>query len=408
MYESKDSARGGLTRGLKRFASVLLLFIACATAAADKPLNDAIDRSDPNFVKASVLIMGPGDQLFSCAGHACIRLECPTFKLDNCFSYESESVRDKVFTFFAGKLKMGMFAIPTATYLKQYAETGREVRQYRLNLPPVVKQRLWKHMDGLVAQGINLPYDYVARGCAWSVLGCIRAALDSIPLEHVAWSEKYSQTRREIIGASLGDFPWTRFAIHAIVGSDVDFGERSLDKVVLPKDIVEYLQGAKVWGQTVLSTEYDVLLPQKSRSSALSFLTPMVAAVVLLLISVGNFFLRLRMLDWLFLGVQSLAGVFFTYLVVFSRLPATSWNWLIVPFNLFPLIFWKWRQRWTVHFALVLVAWDAFMLLWPHRLTDPAYLVIVLAFVVFYLKELKILNVDQLFKKGEKANERSH
>ena len=39
--------------------------------------NDGIDRSDPNFVTASLLIMSPGNKLYSCAGHSCIRLECP-------------------------------------------------------------------------------------------------------------------------------------------------------------------------------------------------------------------------------------------------------------------------------------------------------------------------------------------
>ena len=110
-----------------------------AASVANDGFNDGIDRSNPNFVTASLLIMSPGDELYSCAGHACIRLECPTFNLDYCFSYESEQVSDKIFTFFMGKLKMGMFAIPTADYLKLGREDGRGVMQYRLNLPPDAK-----------------------------------------------------------------------------------------------------------------------------------------------------------------------------------------------------------------------------------------------------------------------------
>ena len=135
---------------------------------------DGIDRSNPNFVTASLLVMSPGNELYSCAGHSCIRLECPTFKLDYCFSYESESAKDKILTFFMGKLKMGMFAIPTADYLKTGEEEGRGVMQYRLNLPPDVKQRLWKILDERAAQGVNLPYDYVKRGCGRSVRVVVR------------------------------------------------------------------------------------------------------------------------------------------------------------------------------------------------------------------------------------------
>ena len=91
-----------------------------------------------------------------------------------------------------------------------------------------------------------------------------------------------------------------------------------------------------------------------------------------------------RILSILFLSIQSLAGLFFFYLVFISDLPATGWNWLVIPFNPLPLVFWKWRRRWALGFVGILVAWEAYMLLSPHRLTDPAYLVLVAAYAVFY------------------------
>ena len=81
------------------------------------------------------------------------------------------------------------------------------------------------------------------------------------------------------------------------------------------------------------------------------------------------------------------AGLFFMYLVCFSSLPATTWNWLIVPFNLLPLVFWRWRRYWAWPFAAVLVAWEALMVFYPHQLTDWAYVVIVTAYIVFYVKQ---------------------
>ena len=100
---------------MSRIISVACLLFAislrCQLPAAE--LNDGVDRSDPNFVKASLLVVGPGNELYGCAGHVAFRLECPTFKHDYAFSYEGESVQGQVFRFFAGKLKMGMFCIPT-------------------------------------------------------------------------------------------------------------------------------------------------------------------------------------------------------------------------------------------------------------------------------------------------------
>ena len=146
--------------------AALLGFAGEPSVAA--PTNDGINRLDPNFVKASLLVFGPGEELFSCAGHACIRLECPTYKLDYCFSYESEPISKKVLAFFMGRLKMGMFAIPTDEFMKEYVQNGRGLKQYKMNLSPTVKQRLWKIMDDKAAEGAELPYDYVrllVEGC---------------------------------------------------------------------------------------------------------------------------------------------------------------------------------------------------------------------------------------------------
>lgn len=356
---------------------------------ADDFGNDGIDRTDPNFVTASLLVMSPGDELYSCAGHSCIRLECPKFNLDYCFSYESESVKDKIFTFFMGKLKMGMFAIPTADYLKLGRESGRGVMQYRLNLPPDAKQRLWKIFDERVARGADLPYDYIVRGCAQSDFRLLNEALLPYRMEISSWPSSYHQTRREFLDDVIRAYPWNRFFIHAISGTEIDKDVPNASKVVIPRDLHEILCVARVNGKPVIDGEGVELLPVKqrgTRSCVTAIFTPLVVACVIAALATTNWFVKVKWLDWLFLVFQSFAGAFFTYLVVFSNLPATDWNWLIVPFNLLPLVFWKWRQKWALWFAGVLVLWEIGMIAYPHRLTDPAYLVLVFAYIVMYAR----------------------
>lgn len=367
---------------------VLFLFSSSLFAidlSANAPLNDGIDRTDPNFIKASLIVVGPGDELYSCSGHTCFRMECPQFKHDYCFSYESESVRDKVLTFFAGKLKMGMFSFKTAEFLKQYREDGRSVWQYQLNLPPDVKQRLWKVLDGKVSQGIDLPYDYVKRGCAQSTLQTLLEALPPYNLVPAAWPKKFEQSRREIIADTIAQYPWTRFVLHAIGGTDGDKSVRKIEKIVMPADLLAFLMGAKIQGQSVITAQ-GLELVHSAKANKQIWISPLGAACLLVVLSVVNFFVRGFFLDIPFFALQALIGFFMFYMVVVSKLPATGWNWLIVPFNPLPILFWKWRRHWAKYFVLVLVAWEAFMLLWPHQLTDPAYLVIVLAFVPFYFK----------------------
>ena len=76
----------------------------------DTVFNDHVDRTAEDFVIASLLVADPGTVMYSVLGHACIRLQCPTFGMDYCFSYESD-VSQKVLSFLAGKLMMGLPAV---------------------------------------------------------------------------------------------------------------------------------------------------------------------------------------------------------------------------------------------------------------------------------------------------------
>ena len=370
---------------MRKTVAIFALTLASAVFAADADaFNDGVDRSDPNFVKASLVVASPGGELFSCVGHNAIRLECEKFDLDYCFSYESESAKDRLAAYFAGHLKMGMFAVPTADYLKPYADEGRGVRQYPMNLSPSVKQRLWKLLDEKVAEGSELPYDYEKRGCSKSTWEVLRAAIGDSPLDLSAWRPLKTTQRERVSETIASTHPWTLFALHAIGGTGVDH----VEQVVVPPDLLAIIRAARIGGVPIIDSEGTDLLPV-ARKDIASVMTPWIAAWVLLLCGVAFFckvgFLR-KPITAVVLFVQAVFGAFLTFLVLCSSLPATTWNWLIVPFNLLPLIFWKWRRRWALAFAGVLTVWEAGMLLSPHQLTDPAYLVIVLAYIVFYLK----------------------
>ena len=386
---------------------------AATTPSSNAGFSDGIDRDAPNFVTASLLIMSPGDELYSCAGHAAIRLECPTFGLDYCFSYESESVKEKVLTFFMGKLKMGMFAVPTADWVRHYREMGRGIMQYRLNLPPDVKQRLWKNLDGEVAKGPDQPYDCFRHGCAQSVLTTLLKALGDGKLEIVPWPDKYSRTRREFVDANVRGFPWNRFFLYTIIGTEADWEVGNLRKVVIPGDLLEFLRTSRIGGVPVIDAPGVELLSPRPMGPAPA-VTPLTVSWLFAAVAVANAFLKWRGIVALFMAVQTLAGLFFAYLVFVSDLPATGWNWLVVPFNPLPALFWRWRRHWALGFAAVLVAWEAFMLASPHRLTDSAYLVLVAAYVVFFsatgwprLRRMRetnhgLLTLDNNLTQGEK------
>lgn len=137
-------------------------------------------RLTPDFVTASVCIADPThwlDDLLGTNGHAFIRLQCPTFDMDYCFSYESESVNNQFSRFLQGKLKMGMFRYTTNEYMEDYHRWNRRVREYTLNLPPEVETRLWEIMDNHVTNRLSLKLDLDKRGCANSLEYFVEKAL---------------------------------------------------------------------------------------------------------------------------------------------------------------------------------------------------------------------------------------
>ena len=72
-------------------------------------------------------------------------------------------------------------------------------------------------------------------------------------------------------------------------------------------------------------------------------------------------------------------------MIVFSKLPCTEWNWLIIPFNPLPALLWRWRKYWAVWFAVILIIWASVMVSYPHKLIDGAYIVFISALVVMYI-----------------------
>lgn len=363
--------------------AVYMLLLSFAEQASAKDVAPV----DENFVIASVLLAEPGGVLYSNAGHVTIRLQCPDHQLDYVFSYESENVSQKVLTFLAGNLKMGMFAIPTAEYLEPYRQEQRGVKEYVLNMPIEAKRNLWRVCDNHMLEGANLPYDYINRGCAYSTLRILQEGLDTIPIQFGPWPEKFkTMNRRELAAMQLVDYPWTTCFMHLVCNGAVNKNDcTNEEKVVVPVDLIEVLSRATVQGKPFMSSSPAQLLPPGPERQK-SWFTPTLLAAILLLLTIVASLCKKSVMDYVLLFIQSVLGIVTVYLMLFSNLVCTEFSCLIIPFNPLPLLLWKWRGKWALPYAIVIALWMVVVLLWPHSLTDTSFILLSLALIVSYVK----------------------
>lgn len=377
-------------RRITRLALFIFAFLLGTAETKAVELGDSI--LDENFVIASIVVADPGNVLYSRVGHVGLHMQCPQHGLDFVFSYESEDVRNKIISFLSGNLKMGMFAIPFEEYLDIYRAEGRGVRQYTLNLPIDVKRNLWRVLDNHLKEGIYLPYDYITHGCAHSALTILKEGLDTIPIQYGAWPERFKHlNRRELTGLVMAkDSPWSWCFLNLITNGAINDVCTNEDKLIMPPDLVEVLQKACVQGRPLLDSEPQLLLdgapvPEKC------FLSPLAVSLIVLLLTVLCLIFKKSWMDYVLLVLQTVLGIITVYLIFFSTLCCTEWSWLIVPFNPLPLLLWKWRRRWALTYAIILVLWIGFILLWPHSLTDTPYIVLTIALLLSYINMFRIV-----------------
>lgn len=385
-------------KGLRYFFRCLLLIPTLLLVAVEMKAIEVGDSIvDENFVIASLVVADPGDVLYSRVGHVGLHMQCPQHGLDFVFSYESEDVRHKIFAFLGGNLKMGMFAIPLEEYLDIYRAEGRGVRQYTLNLPIDVKRNLWRVLDNHLKEGIYLPYDYISHGCAHSALMMLKEALDTIPIVYGPWPERFRHlNRRELTALVMAeDSPWSWCFLNLITNGAINDVCTNEDKLIMPPDLVEVLQQARVQGKQLLESEPYLLLegapvPEKG------FLSPLAVSLIVLLLTVLCLIFKKSWMDYALLALQTILGIITVYLIFFSTLCCTEWSWLIVPFNPLPLLLWKWRRRWALPYAIILVLWIGFILLWPHSLTDTPYIVLTIALVLSYINMFRTAKTNKI------------
>ena len=263
--------------------------LSVAERNAQQGFNDTIDRLAPDFVTVSLCIADPTDMTqdyLGITGHAFLRLQCPTFSLDYCFSYESEKIKGQLWDYLTGKLKMGMRGVLTSEYIEDYRVWKRAVHEYRINMPPEAEQRLWEQMDNHMLAEQEMQMDLVKFGCANTLLRYVERALSPTQIVY-NWPEKYyTQSAFEIGAEHLSNYPWTLLLARLVAPKEILKLNTPKEKVRSPFDLLEVWSQATINGKPMLTyvgdlVEAEPVIVQKP------WFTPQVCGILLLIMMIG-------------------------------------------------------------------------------------------------------------------------
>ncbi|MBO4722307.1 MAG: DUF4105 domain-containing protein [Muribaculaceae bacterium] len=332
-----------------------MLLSSFVLSAQDEDTTFVILPDSSNFVTASLLVASPGEAIYSQLGHAALRMECPRFRLDYCFSFEEEPGMGGILKFFLGKTDAHMIAVPTDKFLNSFKKEGRQVKQYTLNLTLHEEQELWRLLDMDYVDESMRNFNFLQNNCSSVSL----MAIENVVVDETIdfnWPEPFKMNNGELMKYYVRKWPWLGFWCTSFGGSETDAlweNEQRMCPELLPQVLKTASIVAADGSICPMVTGEKELLPLINEVQA-SPVTPTWAFGFLLIFTILITLAQLKwklkwlpkILDFLLMTVVTLAGLMLIYTSFVSGLFGKHWNWYLITFNPLPLIIWLiWHKR---------------------------------------------------------------
>lgn len=289
---------------LSKFLHILCTCLLCCGFVTAQVPADSIDRAaqDEDFVRASLLVIGPGDNVVTCFGHAAIRMQCPTHQLDYCFTFEMKLAEGEHTKFLTGQAKAGFMAAPTGVFMEQYKRQGRSINEYDLNLTPKQEQTLWRNLDREIAQEARWSYDFITVNCGSMCVWIIQQSLLDEHIEYQQLPTVLQGTYSDVMDYVGEDAPWLNLYFHVRYFSRRNDTGTLADKMA-PTLLAEAWQHALLTsptgGSRPVITASRQLAPQTLRTGPV-WLTPAKALVIAIIIIIVFIFIKTKFMKRLF------------------------------------------------------------------------------------------------------------
>lgn len=314
------------------------------------------DTTCVNHITASMIVMSPGEALYSQFGHVALRVEIPEQNYDYCFSFEEEPGLAGVLEFFLGRTNAHMKASPTTKFLETYRQEGRQVKQYTLSLNNSQKQELLKQLKDDSVKDEFRKFNLLQNNCSSVTLRAVENVLGDERIDFNGWPEQFQMVNGDGVRFLSRFSPWLEFLNMTFLGSESDThweNEQQMSPELMP-DVLKKASFVGVDGKRrPVVTEEKELLPLVNEFKPSPF-TPVRVFGFLLIFTILITFAQVkwkintvpRVLDLLLMTAVTISGIILIHTSFVAGLFGVHWNWYLIPFNPLPFIIWLlWHKR---------------------------------------------------------------
>ena len=286
----------------------------------------------------SVLVCGPGQELYSKFGHAAIRIIDNKKNIDRVFNYGTfdPSMPNFYTKFLKGKMLYELSVTNTVQFLYTYQMEKRWVKELILNLGQEEKQRLFNFLEiNALAENKYYLYDFVHNNCATAIIDVLQNELGET-IEHNYNEEDYNKSFRNLIHEYLENNSWNRVGIDLVLGSVMDKTEKYPAYAFLPDYTAEQIKQMKVGQENLVRSERNLLRFTYNEISTPFLLAPGfwigLFSLIILLLNYMDFKngMRTWILDQVLFSIFGIMGVFLCFMWFGTDHKSTKFN-----FNVF-------------------------------------------------------------------------
>lgn len=356
------------------------LFYSSFCLAQTETKGDATDS-----IQLSLLTCAPGEEIYSLFGHTAIRYQNYTQNIDAVFNYGmfSFNTPNFILRFTLGETDYQLGVTSYSEFADEYNYYGRSVWQQNINLTQPEKLKLIKLLEeNYRPENRVYRYNFFFDNCATRPKDQIEKAIDGrLEYGRNMDDKNTGKSFRDIIHQYTKGHPWDRFGIDLCIGSTADRPITYRQMMFAPFYVKDFFEKAIIInpsgvGRSLVEKETKVVNPPNVVTSQQQGLTPLQSSLLLFIIVTLITVYGIRhnktfwQVDLILFFVAGITGCILTFLVLFSKHPAVSPNFLLFIFHPIHLLWLPWiiksgykKQR-SIYMMANCAVLTLFILLW--------------------------------------------